>query len=379
MSRLHTISLLLFVSLASTGCNIDRVFSLGQDRDAPMTSFDRPAGVDIPDIVVLEGNEVDMVEQVLANRAVYKRSLEALRDFYNRRGSFNKQQWAETELKELSHVRPFKYILSAEVPAKSLTPSRSIAEADRMYDEGLDLMRKGGHGVPALFRRDYMHDAMGTFTQMIARYPSSDKIDDAAFSCGEILKEYYENQERLALQWYQRAREWDPQTPHPVLFQSAVVYDYRLHDRARALELYHRVLKEETQNRSNTAFASRRVHELTTGIEESAFREPRYSDQSGQRSWRAPRQPAYEPAQRSQGSDGFNSRSDQSTAWRTGQQGDGIARSRDPVSEQSSYDRYGQSQVGESDATYQPPSNQGEFRPAASVTTRPGEPVARVE
>ncbi len=264
MSRFTQCVLLLSVTLvASSGCNLDGLFADRQHRDAPLTSFDRPEGVEIPDIVIIDGNEVDMVEQVLANRAVYKRSLDALRDFYENRGYINKMQWAETELDELAHVKPFRYILSAEVPAEDLRPSRSIAEADRMYDDGVMLMRRGGHNLPVVYRKDYMHEALETFTQMITRYPDSDKIDDAAFQCGEILKEYYQNQDRLALQWYSRAREWDPNTPHPVLFQSAVVSDYRLHDRARALELYQQVLQDESGNKSNTAFASKRIYELT--------------------------------------------------------------------------------------------------------------------
>jgi hypothetical protein len=43
-----------------------------------------------------------------------------------------------------------------------------------------------------------------------------------------------------------------------------VVYDYRLHDRDRALELYQSVLKNETAGQSNLRFATRRIQELTT-------------------------------------------------------------------------------------------------------------------
>ena len=98
---------------------------------------------------------------------------------------------------------------------------------------------------------------------MIRRYPSSDKIDDAAFYCGEIHKEYLKDQEPIAVRWYERAFTWNPQTPHPARFQAAVTYDFRMHERARALELYHGVLDVETENKSNVAFASRRIYELT--------------------------------------------------------------------------------------------------------------------
>ncbi|MCA9252301.1 MAG: hypothetical protein R3E58_07585 [Phycisphaerae bacterium] len=379
MSRIKLSVLLLPVFLvATTGCNIDGLFADRQHRDAPLTSFDRPEGVEIPDIVIIDGSEVDMVEQVLANRAVYKRSLDALRDFYERRGYFNKMQWAETELDELAHVKPFRYILSAEVPAEDLRPARSIAEADRMYDEGVMLMRRGGHNLPVVYRKDYMQEALETFTQMITRYPDSDKIDDAAFQCGEILKEYYQNQDRLALQWYRRAREWDPQTPHPVLFQSAVVSDYRLHDRAKALELYQQVLQEETTNKSNLAFASRRIHELTnaddTGEDPYLYtREPgserraarNASDQQSyeQNSYDQPTheresydRPSYDrqsyddssydrqsydqPASQPQYNDQTKWSSERNDGWRNDRSGDGVARSGQGNYRSSSYDEY---------------------------------------
>jgi hypothetical protein len=63
--------------------------------------------------------------------------------------------------------------------------------------------------------------------------------------------------------WYERSKEWDPKTPHPVCFQSAVIYDYRLHDRDKALEWYDRVLKDEPWEESNRSFAARRIYQLS--------------------------------------------------------------------------------------------------------------------
>lgn len=132
-------------------------------------------------------------------------------------------------------------------------------------------MRKGGHGgLPALYREGPMVEAVGVFRELIEQHPGSDKIDDAAFMLGEIHKEYLKNQELIAVQWYERSFTWDPATPHPARFQAAVVYDYRLHDRDRALELYRRVLQEETSRRSNVDFATRRIEQLTKETSRSA-------------------------------------------------------------------------------------------------------------
>jgi hypothetical protein len=74
----------------------------------------------------------------------------------------------------------------------------------------------------------------------------------------------------LAVKWYERAWTWNPDTPHPARFQAAVVYDYRLHNRARALELYHAVLEHETADDKNARFATRRIGELSSEVSQGA-------------------------------------------------------------------------------------------------------------
>ena len=248
-------------------CRTDPLFKSRHKTDAPLTSLDRPEGVDVPDLVVVDAQEVDLVEAVLANRAVYFRSLEALRDFYRRKGHHRKQQWADQEIADVRRIQPFKYILDGEIPSTRLRPTDSIPEADALYSKARELLKQGGHKIPALYREDLMLEALKTFRQLITSYPSSDKIDDAAYYCGEIHKEYFKDQEEIALRWYERAWTWDPDTPHPARFQAAAVCDYRLHDRARALEHYHQVLEYEADHRSNAAFAVTRIHFLTQDLE----------------------------------------------------------------------------------------------------------------
>ena len=101
----------------------------------------------------------------------------------------------------------------------------------------------------------------------------TDKIDDAAFFAGEIYKEYF-NDNLRAVQYYQRCWEWNPQTDHPARFQAAVVYDYRLHDRDRALELYQQVLEHEQSNRSNVRWSVDRIKQLTDNPDAPAPAEP---------------------------------------------------------------------------------------------------------
>ena len=273
MSSSKNTALILFViagvALVS-GCDVGPFLRDRQSPQGPVTAATVPAGSGSSaigwDFALVEAEEVDLVEAVLDHRALYHRGLHQLRDYYERRGCAVKQSWADFELKGLKLVKPFRYLLDAEIPADSLRPAKQIAEADALYLEALDLMKRGGHGIPALYNQDLMVQAAAKLRQLVEEHPDSDKIDDAAFYMGEVHKEYFADQEPIAVKWYERAWNWDPTTPHPARFQAAVVYDYRLHDRARALELYHSVLTHETSDEKNVRFATRRIRELSTEL-----------------------------------------------------------------------------------------------------------------
>lgn len=248
------------------GCNADPMFQTRKPK-GPVVSVGETAGARTPadgTLGVIGQTEVDLVEEMVQHRTAYLRSLEALREYYSDHGYLTKEGWASHELNGLKKVQTFRYVMDAEIPNQELRPTNAEPEADALFDRGLKLMRKGGHGgLPALYREKPMIEAVSVLRELIERYPSSDKVDDAAFWLGEIHKEYLKDQEQIAVQWYERAIEWNPATQHPARFQAAVVYDYRLHDRDRALELYRRVVTEETSRRSNVTFAHRRIDELT--------------------------------------------------------------------------------------------------------------------
>lgn len=263
--RLFAFAAAACLPLLNIACNVDGAFEPNRaPKGAPVVlnpeAHVSPGGH--ASTAPVAQQEVDLVEAVLTDRAEYHQSLAALRDYYRERGYATKQSWAEFELKGLSKVKMFRYVFDSEVASESLRPSDQIAEADGLYQRGLDLMKKGGHGIPVFYRQKTMIQAADVFKELVEKYPTSDRIDDAAFFLGEIHKEYLPNQEQISVKWYERAWTWDPATPHPARFQAAVVYDFRLHDRDRALELYRTVLKEETADGGNLRFANRRIKQL---------------------------------------------------------------------------------------------------------------------
>lgn len=253
----------------SSGCQTDGFFQPGRSPKADRVIVAQTlAPRQVDEDFLHNAKEADLAEEVVGHREAYVSALRSLRDAYAAGGNGARRDQAATELAGLEKVQQFHYMLDAEVPPVDLKPTLSIPEADRLYNSAVKLMKQGGSGIPGLYRQEKMLEALHAFKSVINLYPTSDKIDDAAFYAGEIHKEYLPEQELIAVRWYERSMQWNPKTPHPVRFQAAVIYDYRLHDRARALELYHGVLEQEKDiDLSNTRFSSRRIDEL--------MREPR--------------------------------------------------------------------------------------------------------
>jgi tetratricopeptide (TPR) repeat protein len=154
----------------------------------------------------------------------------------------------------------YKYIPDAEVATSDLKASALIPEADRLYMEGEQLEKRAGP-LPFGKNEDQLRLALAKYNQVIREHPSSDKIDDAAFKAGGIyqyLKDY-----TIALLYYQRAYQWDPETIHPAEFRAAFILDKYLRRRAEALELYQQAIKRGIQHDEWREYAQRRIKELT--------------------------------------------------------------------------------------------------------------------
>ena len=140
---------------------------------------------EVEPIPLADATEVDLVEEMARHRQSYEQYLRALISYYNESGYRDKAVWAERELKDLRMVKKYRYLVDAEIPGPSLEPRDSIAEADSLYEDGLNYMKQGGHGVPLLYDSKKMKLALEKFNELIQKFPTSDKIDDAAFYAGE--------------------------------------------------------------------------------------------------------------------------------------------------------------------------------------------------
>jgi tetratricopeptide (TPR) repeat protein len=189
-----------------------------------------------------QAGETDIVEQIAINRQAYHQGLELLIRYYTKTGNNMKLKWANEELASLNSITQYKYIIEAEILDSNLRASTSIPEADDLFEDGLKL-EKEASALLISKNADKLRAALDKYDRLIRNYPTSDKIDDAAFKAAEIY-EYFQDYS-IALLYYKRAYQWDPEAPFPARFRSARILDKRLHRKAEALKLYRQALETE--------------------------------------------------------------------------------------------------------------------------------------
>ena len=168
--------------------------------------------------------------------------------------------WAEDELKKLNKMPQYNYIIEASVAGPNLKARSSITIADYMYDEAFRLEKRAKRLI-LIIDEDLLRVALDKYNQLIRKHPSSDKIDDAAYRAGGIF-EYFKDY-TIALLYYQRTYQWDPDTIHPARFRAAYILDEHLHRRAEALELYQQAVEKEKLSKNCKEFVEKRITELT--------------------------------------------------------------------------------------------------------------------
>jgi tetratricopeptide (TPR) repeat protein len=257
MARKICTGVLVVLLSVLVGCqDVDR----GKGQLIPQTGRQSlgPASV----VNIADTSEVDIVEQMSVNRQAYRQGLELLAGYYLRTGNNMKLEWAQKELAALNTMPKYNYIIEANVAPANLKVSASISDADNLYYDAQQLDRDAGT-LPVLKNENQLRLALEKYNQVIREYPTSDKIDDAAYNAGVIYE--YLNDYSIALLYFKRAFQWDPDTIYPARFRAARVLDKNLHRNDEALQLYQQAVKTEGQfekYREWKEFAERRIREM---------------------------------------------------------------------------------------------------------------------
>jgi hypothetical protein len=247
------ISSLLFI----VGCQMEEVakddprFRVDPTQAAMVTN----KGYGVPD-----ATEVDLVEQLVEARQIYRQRLEELLKYYRAAGNATNRQWAEHELTALDRVPHYRYLMPAEFLKPDLMAVDVIDDADILFNDAMKLYQEAG-GLLIITDEDKLRGALNKFNQLIVDYPSSNKIDDAAYRAGRIY-EYFKDYQ-IASVYSQRCFQWNDLTQYPARFRAAYVLDQRLHMRTEALTLYQLAVERESRYAANTEFAQKRILEMT--------------------------------------------------------------------------------------------------------------------
>ena len=158
----------------------------------------------------------------------------------------------------------------------NLKGTKSVSEADYLYNDAVRLEDQAGQFM--IIKDDnLLRVALDKYNQLISKFPSSDKIDDAAYRAAGIYEHFKDY--TIAVLYYQRVYQWDPQTAYPARFKAAHILDTQLHRRAEALQLYQEALTKITRADEHPQWqrlAEGRVKELIGEIQppEPEFKPP---------------------------------------------------------------------------------------------------------
>ena len=215
--------------------------------------------------------EVDLVENMAANRNNYRNSLRKLMEYYKVSGDALKHRWARRELGMFLNMPQYRYLMPGEAAYANLRATDAIEEADNLFAEAMALY-KDARNLVVVTDETKLRDSLNKFNLIISNYPNSDKIDDAAFWAGRIY-EHFKDYE-IAVVYYQRAYQWDEETPYPARYRAAYIMDYHLRMREDAVVLYQLSYEKESQFESKMAFVKSRLLQLNSrGSEQDDYRE----------------------------------------------------------------------------------------------------------
>lgn len=203
--------------------------------------------------------ESDIVEDLVTDRQVYRRTLEQLVVLFNQAKEVSRWSRARRELKALISVNKYFYLRIADTPGHDLKPTDRIKAAQDLFAQGTKLKREAG--TTGLYRYK-IQLAMETFSQLINDYPTSDRIDDAAFAIGELCYDNLKDYER-AVRWYECVLAWDRGTQLPANYRIAKIYDKHLDNKLTALNYYRQAQRTAAHDSPERKDIDRRIRALS--------------------------------------------------------------------------------------------------------------------
>jgi len=245
-----TLVLIIFLNLM-VGC---RAINTGASQRVP-ESARKP-------VPIVKAGETDIIEEMVNNRDAYYQGLRRLVNHYTETGNNLKFSWAQKELSALEAVPQYNYVIEATLTGPNLKPTTDIPEADELYDEAVQIEQKA-RKLKVVVNEDLLRVALNKYNRLIKKHPASTKIPDAAYKAAGIYEHFKDYS--VAVLYYNRVYQWDPETSYPAMYKSAYILDRYLHRREDALALYQKAVSSSDpyEHVKWRDYAIKRISKLT--------------------------------------------------------------------------------------------------------------------
>jgi tetratricopeptide (TPR) repeat protein len=236
---------LFFTTLVSTG------FIAGH-----LKSYDNKS----PSPASATGDDVSLVERVIAARKEYQKAMVAVYEHYRSIGDRERAKWAEEEIRAFHLMPKPSYRLDIlDVPPPNLEAKVNVKEANDLFKLAVDYKDRG-------FGTEYILNqkrAEIVLQEILQKYPNCDKIADVAYMLGELYEGRAFKQYDRAAAYFERSFQWRKGSITDARIRAARLYDRQLSERSKAIELYREVIAHDT-DKDRIKEAERRLAELTS-------------------------------------------------------------------------------------------------------------------
>jgi len=130
MTRIVTTAAAVLILTVAIGCQSNT----GRSQQLPQRTnpYTETAKEPLPLANPASSGEIDLVEQMTANRQAYRRGLQALIQHYDAVGNHEKTLWAQQELEALDRIPMYRYIVEAQIFPATLRASERIPAAEQL-------------------------------------------------------------------------------------------------------------------------------------------------------------------------------------------------------------------------------------------------------
>ena len=204
------------------------------------------------------GGDFEMVQKLNSLRKDYQKSLEQLRVFYHQVQDKERERWATEELIAFHRIPKNAFILDLDLPPPNLPGDLNVPEANKIFTWAMKF-KDHSYGTEYI---DNQRRAEVLFQAILDKYPRSNKISAVAYNLGDVYESKAYRQFSRAVEYYHRCYQYNPKTTLDARIRAARLYDSKLNNRTKAIEVYREVTTHETDPQ-HIQEAQKRIAELS--------------------------------------------------------------------------------------------------------------------